>query len=214
MMARAQNDLYMVCSSVDRKFLDDTDCFEELQSGRGITRAELQRNARNILNFAMNTPAMDRIMGEKIEINNVDCPFKADDVDMEANYFYNIDETPEIDILEQVDTSTGKDFILGVTSDVPGVYEIEITASSELNELAQIPMTIYYTSIPIKVVTWNGTNGKDVTMREHLVINSRHVVFRAHMGAAGVKLKKLCFKFVSPITEEVLKAVFARDDEE
>jgi len=212
-MARAQNDLYMVCSSVDMKYLDESDCFDELKKGEGITRAELQRNARNILNFAMNTPAMDRLNGDAAAIDHVDCPFTNESVNAEADYFYNIDDNPVINVLDQVDTSTGKDFIFGITSDVNGVYSMEFTASSDLNELAQIPVTLYFTSIPFKVMTWNGTEGVDVTKKVKIGIYSKHSVFRAHPGAPGIKFKSLKFTYLSPIPEGGLEALMEMEDD-
>lgn len=212
MMARAQNDLYMVCSSVDRKFVGESDCMEELKAGRGITRGELQRNAANILRFAMNTPAMDRLCGDKAVINHIDCPFKDDSIDVDADYFYDVADGTVIDILSQVDTTVSKDFIFGVTCDDHGVYEMEFTATSDLNELAQIPMTVYFTSIPFHVLTWNGTEGREDTRSAKIIINSRHVVLRAHMGSLGVRLKSLRFKYLSPITEEAMAELFGKKD--
>ena len=64
-MARAQCDLYMVCSGVEKENLLESDTYENLTGGRTelITRPELQRNAMNILRYAMTTPAMDRLEG-------------------------------------------------------------------------------------------------------------------------------------------------------
>ena len=212
-MARAQNDMYMVCSSVDREFLDDSDCYEELVKGEKITRAELQRNARNILNFAMNTPAMDRLNGDPASITHVDCPFHNESFNADTDYFYDISEDPVINILDQVDTSTGKDFIFGITSSEIGVYDMVFTASSELNELAQIPMTLYYTSIPFEVVTWNGTDGRDDTRKLSVILHSRHVVLRAHFGAPGVKLKTLELKYSGPIPEGAFATLSDKEDD-
>ncbi|MBR2524084.1 MAG: glycoside hydrolase family 3 protein [Clostridiales bacterium] len=211
-MARAQNDLYMVCSSVDRKFIDDSDCMEELQKG-GITRAELQRNAANILRFAMNTPAMDRMEGDPAEITHIDCPFGDESENFYASVFYDITENPVINVMEQVDTSVDSDFVFGITCDKPGVYNMVFTATSELNELAQIPMTIFFTSIPFAVLTWNGTEGKEDTREQMTVINARHIVYRAHLGAHGVKVKTLEFKFVEPITDEILNKIMRKAED-
>ncbi|SCW55618.1 beta-glucosidase [Ruminococcaceae bacterium YRB3002] len=211
-MARAQNDLYMVCSSVDPAHLADSDCYDELMAGN-ITRAELQRNARNILNFAMNTPAMDRLNGDKAVVNGIDCPFHDESVDVDANYFYDIEANPVINVLEQVDTSTGKDMIIGISCETNGVYEMEFTASSELNELAQIPMTLYFTSIPFVVLTWNGTEGRDDTRTAKVIVNSRHVVLRAHLGGPGVRLKTLKFKFVSAVTQEIMDEILRKGEQ-
>ncbi|MBR5975796.1 MAG: glycoside hydrolase family 3 protein [Clostridiales bacterium] len=194
-MARSQCDVYMVCSSVERGDLDATDTYGNLKSGKTalITRAELQRNAGNILRFAMDTPAMDAVMGDKPEVEHVDCPFADDTIEAKVDLYYNIDEDPVI--LVDVDTSEGKDFVFGITSDRPGVYDCELVASSELSPLAQIPMTVFYTSIPVGVVTFTGTDGADVSKMTQAAIINKHSVYRLHFGKRGLRLKSLKFSY-------------------
>ena len=57
-MARAQNDIYMVCA--DGSSNDDTTA-ESLENG-SLARAELQRNAANICSFLMTTNAMKTLI--------------------------------------------------------------------------------------------------------------------------------------------------------
>lgn len=196
MMARAQCDIYMVCSSVEREHLDEADTYENLKSGNKdeITRAELQRNAGNILRFAMDTPAMMRITGDAYEVKHVDCPFEGDNIETKVERYYNIPEDEIITV--DADTEAGDDFVFGVTCSKPGRYTVTLTASSDLGELAQIPMTILYTSIPIRVLTWNGTDGKDVSQETTLRFLSKYTIFRAHFGGKGVKLKTIKFEFL------------------
>ena len=195
-MARAHCDLYMVCSSVERADLDATDTYENLKNGRTdlITRAELQRNAANILRYAMNTPAMDALMGDRPTVKHIDCPFSDDEIEAKVDLYYEIDKDPVITV--DVDTSEGKDFVYGITCNKPGVYECEIVASSDLSPLAQIPITIYYTSIPLRVVTFTGTEGKDVSQKVDCILINKHSVFRMHFGKRGLKLKCLKFKYL------------------
>lgn len=202
-MARSQNDLYMVCTAVERENLLEADTFKELTEGDGenITRAELQRNAANILNFAMNTPAMDRLEGKAVTIEHVDCPFKDDDVEIDAeDVFYDLDD--EVTIQCNAATSRGKDFVFGITSARQGIIALEFTGSSNLGELAQIPMTLYITSIPVAVITWNGTNGEDVTKTAECMMYAHNCVFRVHFGAGGVKIRSLKVKYLGPIPED------------
>ncbi|MBO4689136.1 MAG: glycoside hydrolase family 3 protein [Clostridiales bacterium] len=200
-MARAQCDVYMVCSSVERGDLDAADTYENLKSGNAdlITRAELQRNARNILNFAMNTPAMDAVMGDKPEVEHIDCPFSEDTIEAKVDLYYEIDKDPVINV--DVDTSEGKDFVFGITCDRPGVYECEMVASSELSALAQLPVTLYYTSIPIRVITFTGTEGADVSQKGECILIAKHSVFRMHFGKRGLKLKSLKFTYLKSLEE-------------
>lgn len=195
-MARAQCDIYMVCSSVERADLDATDTFENLKNGRTdlITRAELQRNAANILRYAMNTPAMDAVMGDRPKVKHIDCPFSDDEIEAKVDLYYEIDKDPVITV--DVDTSEGKDFVFGITCNKLGVYECELVASSDLSPLAQIPITLYYTSIPLRVITFTGTEGKDVSQMAECILIAKHSVFRMHFGKRGLKLKCLKFKYL------------------
>ena len=194
-MARAQCDVYMVCSSVERADLNVTDTFGNLKNKRTdlITRAELQRNAANILRFAMETPAMDAVMGDRPKVKHIDCPFADDTIEAKVDLYYNIDKDPVIKV--DVDTAEGNDFVFGITTDQPGVYDCELLVSSELSELAQLPVTVYYTSIPLRVVTFTGTDGRDVKKSTECVLIAKHSVFRLHFGKRGLKLKSLTFTF-------------------
>ena len=198
-MARSQNDVYMVCTSVERENLLEADTFKELTEGDGskITRAELQRNAINILNFAMNTPAMDRVEGKEAVINHIDSPFKDDDVEVDTDVYYSM--TDEIEIECKTKTSRGKDFVFGITCEKQGYYSLEFTGYSNLGELAQIPMTCYITSIPFAVVTWNGTNGEIVKKQAECMMYAKNCVFRIHFASGGVTIKSLKIRYERPL---------------
>ena len=195
-MASAQCDLYMVCSDVERRNVEDSDVMENLRNNKTdiITRAELQRNAKNIINFAINTPAMARVLGNKPEIEHIDYPFMEEASEATVSSYYKADEDPTI--IVDVDTTSGGDYTFGLDCDKPGRYEAVLTASSDLNSLAQIPMTVYYTSIPVRVITWNGTEGKDVELETSIRVLSKYTVFRFHFGSAGVKLKSIKLEFL------------------
>ena len=200
-MARSQNDVYMVCSNVERKFLDEADTYKELTEGDGsrITRAELQRNAENILRFAMNTPAMDRLTGNAAEVTHIDDPFKGDDVSVDPDMVYDLGD--ELVIERPENTWADKDLVFGVTPQKQGFYEMEMIGCCELNSLAQVPMQMYISSIPFAVVTWNGTDGEDVSLKKEILFLTRNGVMRIHFSAPGVKLKKLIIKYSRPFTE-------------
>lgn len=200
-MARAQCDVYMVCSSVEHEDLDATDTYENLKNGRTdlITRAELQRNAANILRFALDTPAMDAVMGNKPTVKHIDCPFSDDTIEAKVDVYYNIDEDPVIKV--DVDTSEGNDFVFGITSDKHGKYECELVVSSELSPLAQLPITVYYTSIPMGVITFTGTDGNIVSKTSQIGLLNKHSIFRLHFGKRGLKLHELRFTFKAGVDE-------------
>ena len=59
-MVKAQNDVYMVCANSESH---SDNVMAALEKGE-LTRAELQRCAKNILSFLLDTHAMKRMMGE------------------------------------------------------------------------------------------------------------------------------------------------------
>lgn len=201
MMARAQNDLYMVCSVVENEFVDEADTYQNLKAGRTdlITRAELQRNSANILRFAMNTPAMDRMMGETVAVEHLNCPFAEENRAMEVDAYYDLRNNPVITF--ERDTTDGMAFAFGMTVEKPGYYDCIIRAKSELNPLAQIPMTVFYTSIPVKVITWNGTEGA-VDIKSCLNrLSTKHSVIRIEFGGKGVQLLDMTLKYKCRLDE-------------
>ena len=145
----------------------------------------------------MNTPAMDRVEGKELKIEHIDSPFKDDDVEVDADVFYTL-EDEEVIIPCNAKTARGQDFVFGITSARSGHIELEFTASSRLGELAQIPMTLYVTSIPFAVVTWNGTDGEEVKKSTECLMYSKNCVFRAHFTTGGVTIKSLKVKFLRP----------------
>ena len=185
----------MVCSSVERGDLDATDTFRNLKDGRTdlVTRAELQRNAANILRFAMDTPAMDAVMGNKPTVKHIDCPFSDDTIEAKVDVYYNIDEDPVIKV--NVNTEEGNDFVFGITSDKHGLYKCELVASSDLTPLAQLPI------IPMGVITFTGTDGEIVTKEKEIGLLNKHSIFRLHFGKRGLKLHELRFTYKAGVDE-------------
>ncbi len=203
-MARAQCDLFMVCSQVEHDALDDSDIMECLEANDNsqVSRAELQRNAANIIRYAMDTPAMRRLMGDPVTVKHIDCPFKDDTVVTRVDKYYEVDAEGQTVIEVDTDTSIGADFTFGLDSPVLGRYDVTFTATSDLGALAQIPMTIYCTSIPFRVMAWNGLEGKEGTWDTTFKLTSRYNVFRIHFGGAGVRLLNLKLKLKYNIEDD------------
>jgi len=63
-------------------------------------------------------------------------------------------------------------------------------------------MTIYVTSIPLGVITWNGMEGGTGTKDTIFLLMSKYNVFRVHFGGSGVKLLTMKVKFKSEIKSE------------
>lgn len=204
LMAKAQCDMFMVCSRVEEDNVDESDIVETLRNGNKdrVSRAELQRNAMNIIRFAMSMPAMDRLNGNETTVKHIDCPFADDIVVTKVDNYYKVTADKETLVEVDVDTATGTDFTFGIDCDDPGKYEVVFTGRSELNSLAQIPMTVYCSSIPFNVVTWNGLEGHTGTQTTEFRMFSRYNVFRIHFGGAGVRLMSIKLKLIVRVEDD------------
>ncbi len=192
-MARAQNDVYMCCAECDN---NNDNTLESLENGT-LTRAELQRNAKNILRFLLDTNAMKRIMGcdEKVEIINRPLEEAISDEPVE---FYEIDEQLKVD-LSHISTERGTDYSFALTVKKFGEYEIILTASSDAGELAQIPVTLFMMGTNAGTYTWNGTNGKPVSFTAKSPVFSRYTTVRLHFAQSGLKMESIEFKLLRKI---------------
>ena len=147
----------------------------------------LKRNLALILAFVM-------IMSTGI--TNVFTAFADDSVPVKADVYFDIIDGANID-MTRFDTVNGHDAVFGIRVEVSGSYEIKFTATSELSDIAQIPMTLFYTSIPLKVFTWNGSNGKETSQSVNMFCGGQPAIIRLHFATPGVKLLRAEVKFIS-----------------
>ena len=194
--ARAQNDLYMCCSSVEKKYLNTVNVPEvfALHDDSLLTRADLQRCARNIIDFSKTTIAMRRLMGETFNVNHIDSPFSDDLTPAKADVYHEVTGDETIIAINDEDSMPGKDIILGITVDKPGSYDIVFEAEADGSLAAQIPMTVFYTSIPVCVITWNGNDGGRVQKTMTGYCRNIHSIFRLHFAVGGVRIKNVIFR--------------------
>lgn len=196
-MARAQNDVYMVCADVEKH---DDNIKSALEAG-SLERSELQRNAVNICKFLMNTHAMKRIMDDEEEIEIINKPIDPSDVNEDEVECYVIDGERTIKF-DNVCTDKGSNFSFSTEITQTGWYDITITASSEQSEVAQIPVTIFTAGTAYGTFTWNGTGGKPVSFRKKAVMGSRFTMIRLYFAQSGLKLESISFKYAGPIMPE------------
>ena len=188
-MARAQNDMYMVCADGAS---NDDNTLKMLNTG-GLTRAELQRNARNICTFAMNTRAMDRFMGCEECIEVINRP--EDEIENTAENVEVFVLDNEVTIpLDSVRAENGKSFVFVLDVKHFGDFEVSLTASSESSELAQIPVTMFILGLPCGNFTFNGTGGKPMTVVKKTQIFSRYTTVRLYFAQNGLKPESLTFR--------------------
>lgn len=197
-MIRSQNDLYMCCPNGTKNEGGDN-TLEALSQGK-VTRAELQRSAINICNHAMETTAMQRLLGTAPEIEIINRPKEADDINLEDINFTVLNGDVTFDLTYQ-ECKANSNYILALDVQKLGTYKITLTGSSELSELAQLPCTIFYTGIPIASFTFQGTNGKEVEISKEIVLPNRFSVCRLQVANNGLKLKDIKFTFVNDSTK-------------
>lgn len=199
-MVRSQNDLYMVCANASSNEHGDN-TLEALAAGT-LTRAELQRSAKNICRFILGSYTLQKSLGRASQIELINC-----DQDMllsEASAQEYIEVGKEITIdLTYKESKAGTDYIIPLDLSVFGDYEIEVVASSELNEVSQTSCTIYYTGVPFCTFTFNGTGGKDVSQTRHMYCHNRFGLFRINVPKNGLKLKSISFRMIREHCDKV-----------
>ena len=188
-MARAQNDVYMVCSNGESH---SDNVMTALEQGK-LTRGELQRNAENILRFLIDTNAMRRLMGTDEKVDVINKPESEIDEIIRNAPCYDMDKKLTID-LSGVKTARNSDYQFVLNLKATGMYKVTITASSEQSELAQIPVTLFAGAV--RTLTWNGTGGKPVSISLEIPMFSLNSTVRLHFGMGGLNLISAEFELI------------------
>lgn len=187
-MARAQNDLYMVCANGGS---NDDNTLESLEKGT-LNRSELQRNAENICSFLMKTNAMKRLEGEDCSVKITNRPAEEQASD-EPVVFHELSESLELP-LDTISTDKGSNYSFALTVNKPGYYNVTITASSQQSELAQIPMTMFCMGTASGTFTWNGTGGKPVSFTKKIPMFSHFTAMRLYFAQSGLNMHSISFE--------------------
>lgn len=192
-MVAAQNDLYMVVDCSEKNTAKDNS-IEALASGR-LKRAELQRSARNICQFAINTVAIKKGTPEEVVIDIVGRPEEEDEFDMNNVQYLKLDGDLTVSLKDKPSLG-GTNYYIPLDIEKLGEYEITLSGSSNLGSLAQIACTLYYTGVPFLTYTFNGTEGKLVGITKNMFFHNRMAVFRLNVAKNGVELDNIHFKYV------------------
>lgn len=190
-MVRAQNDVYMVCADC----VKHEDNLEEALAAGTLTRSELQRSAANVCRFAMQTHAMERLLGDAPEITVENRPADAEDQGEDV-VFYDLERDLTLP-LDGICTDKGTNYAFALTVQIPGWYRVTLTASSEQSELAQIPVTLFSMGTASGTFTWNGTGGKPVSFSAEIPMFSRFTANRLYFAQSGLKMHEIRFELVS-----------------
>lgn len=161
-MVSAGNDVFMVCTDCSDMGQDDVK--EALENGE-ITRGDLQRNAMNVLHFILGTPSILRFL-DRISEEEKEAQEQMGDNDFVAADLVTYEADPATgDVVIDAsawNTKKGNSEVCGVTilADKMGTYDIEIEMKSDLEDLAQLPVTVYIDNIVKTMISIRGTKGE------------------------------------------------------
>lgn len=115
--------------------------------------------------------------------------------------YCEVNDVAEIS-MEQADTSRDSSFVFAISVKSQGIYEMEIEFCSDLEPMAQIPMTVFAQSVPIGSITFNGTSGQWETVTKRICIGAKYGVLRLHFAQSGARLKTMRFRLVEKAEDE------------
>ncbi len=139
-MIRAENDIFMVCAESS----SNDDNLKEGLAGGLVTRAELQRSAKNLLSSIMNSPALERF----VKNGSVVPEIKLDN------------EHPEV-VYENFEIKEGEEFYPVIPE--RGKYEAELIFRSPDDRLVQNTLNVSINNHNACSFTVAGTDGETVT---------------------------------------------------
>lgn len=187
-MVLAQNDIYMVCSDAEKELALDN--VEEILEQGVIQRSDLQRNAKNILKFILQSQALLRMNG--LVEDMVDDTDAEDVMDAEQVVFYQFDNQGSVILSANEIDLTQEEIVFGVETEQDGAYRLEIEATSELNSLAQLGISVYMDNIYREMITFQGMNGgKDVKDCSLGYMLGKNHYIKLKKAAKGLELLKL-----------------------
>lgn len=187
-MAMAQNDVYMVCADGEKH---DDNTLESLKKGE-VKRAELQRNAANVLKVVLRSNAMKRLLGTAETVEIVGREEEGAASQEEVPCYHIVDELT-VD-LRGVKSSRDASYSFVLDLEKQGVFRYTLTASSEAGELAQIPVTVFCMGTASGTFTWNGTGGEPVSFSGSTYMFSRYTTVRLYFAQGGLDLVDIKFE--------------------
>jgi len=190
-MVTAQNDLFMVCQDTIKESENDN-VKSEFEVGR-VARADLQRNAANILNFVMGSIAMEYYTGKADRHEFEQDEEEEDAIDLDNLSYYTPDADGKIVIdAKEIECGNGKSHMFGLTIEQEGPYCIKICMKSDLTELAQLPISVYMDNIYRYTISFQGSNGTLVEKEGSAgYMQGMHHYVRLVFGANGMQLDQI-----------------------
>ena len=211
-MIRAQNDLYMVTASSEKNANGD-DTAEGLAEGR-ITRGELQRAARSICRFLIDTPAYLRMYGRETDLDrSLEKAREEEDRSGGITACVKVEKRCEIPA-DRISTGKGFMNIIEVQAQERGTYLLEAEVRSEVdNALAQIPMSVSIGSHVIETVSLPGsqTDWKKISV-ELPAVMSYTFYLKIFFALGGMGIRSVRLSLLKSQEEDVMDHLSGKTD--
>ena len=107
-----------------------------------------------------------------------------------------MDEYLEYD-LSYKESKKGTNYVIPIQLSKIGTFEVTLTGSADVDEVAQIPCSLFVMGTPVGTFTFNGTGGKLVTVRRKCLGFGKQSLYRINVGGNGLKLTKMTVRFLS-----------------
>lgn len=174
-MVKAQNDVFM-CTPDALTYAHD---MRTAYAEGYLTLGELQRCAKNLLRFSMETPAF--AAGRKIDV---------DTLDKYSTVVYTHDLASEealpYQLEKRYETIPRKRVCLSLENDA--LYCAELTYCTDDDALKQRNLVIYVDKCEPTRLTCSGTSGKNVSLRFKLYLHSHSTLYFEGEGLVELKL--------------------------
>ncbi|MFI3214696.1 MAG: glycoside hydrolase family 3 C-terminal domain-containing protein, partial [Eubacteriales bacterium] len=190
-MVKAQNDLYMVAHDAEsNSHGDNTEVGLEQKI---ITRAHLARNAKNICNFILKSPALGRMEGcypLEIEERN-----RFDHKDKRCKELPDMLPTKEGIAIDTSVICTAKGHGVRFHIMESGNYTIDMVLNADIERMAQIPMTVYAGIEKVKMVTLSKHHCKNVSVLVDVEIGKdQYNYIKLFFGESGMRIDQFVIR--------------------
>lgn len=208
-MVRAQNDLFMVVANAGENSQKDNS-MESLKKGT-VTRGEYLRSAANICRFLLRTPAYQRMLGRKSEL---DTQLEA----IAAQEMESFGELVRIAVtegtcclpVEQIATGKGSSVTFELNIRERGIYRLELTCRvTGQGSLAQIPLTLSQDRQIVKTISLTGEDKEWRTEEIRLNPSFHNTTFlKFFFGQGGMEIREARL-----VLEESMEAQYRAEKE-
>ncbi len=162
-MIKAQNDIYMAISDT-KKWVGD---LEETIADGSLTRAQLARCAKNILNVVMRSPVMERSVGRSSETDVDGDAFKFEKEFVLQNPGMPFVEKEIILPVDGICTDRGSEINYGFKVVTPCSGRLIMKVKIDAADTAQVPVSLFANRVIKDTKTLAGTNGEWVDIELH-----------------------------------------------